>query len=71
MNKVGKIVAVIHRSVFNEKKGKVEIVPARQLNQEIVAEYHDGRVRTISGDVWNVASSGIHKGADFVSLAVN
>jgi hypothetical protein len=64
----GKTVAVVHRSVVNPKTGIVNVVPARQDNQTIVAVYMDDTVLTQSGDVWQVKPSHHYKGAEFVTV---
>lgn len=49
----GELLKVLHRSAPT-KGGGVKIVSGKPIMQKITHVYTDGRVRTITGDTWDV-----------------
>lgn len=69
-NKVGKTVAVIHKSIINPKTGQAMITAATPLYQQITAEFLDKSIKTSSGDTWKIKKTTQYKDAEYVSVAV-
>lgn len=53
----GEMLKVLHKSAPT-KNGGVKITSGKPIEQKIKHGYADGRVRTITGDVWEVRRIG-------------
>lgn len=62
-------VAISFRSAIKEKTGEVHYVQTRTTVSPITRVYHDGKVGTPSGDVWEVKEY-YQKGARLTAVAV-
>ena len=51
---LGEKVVVRHKSVIKPNTGEVFLTLGREIEQTVAQQYMDGRIKTSSGDVWNV-----------------
>lgn len=60
-------VKVVHKWT-QDASGRARVENAKPIIQRIDAVYLGGKVRTISGDVWDVVPNDNKKEADFVTV---
>lgn len=67
MTLIAKTVKVVHQTVY-DRNGRANLTSAKPIIQKIKHAYIDGRISTITGDVWRVVENPNKKESDYITV---